>query len=426
VRDVTVGQSKEGQVVSDEPQPAARERGPSIGQGQDRERRDAVKQPESAAIPHRERELDLHMKIGAWIGGGGLALLALSPLLKWVNFGAGGFTGISGDGKIVLGLTVAAAAVYVACVLTQRRVIPALLGVQAWGTVAVFWMGGLIWKVGSMLDSPEIRGNPFAGILVSQVSPGTGLYLGLIGGALVAGAAGYVVVRQLLRIKEVKYYYMSQGISCILGILVLFFVGFERPSDADAGVEAVRPAFGIEGLAEEAPAPSLAVGETEIFESLALTPLGAWKAPLTYKVETFSGDQVRKHEDPVLLLALRIENKSIGQVFAPVPAFTDAYEAAKVVDNYGNRTFVSAVCQFSEWPAWGQVGQKREQLAPGKHAVLVFVADDLENPNATGFTWELDLTVDNQFTHQHVSVPTGAEEIRSAEDTVPNVVESRR
>jgi len=304
---------------------------------------------------------------------------------------------------------------YVASLLSRRRIIPALLSVQAWGTVAVFWMGSLIWKVGSLLDAPEMKDNPFAAMLGSQISPGTGLYLGLIGGALVAGAVGYLSVRQLLEAKKVKYYCMSQGVACILGILVAFFMGFESQSDADAGMERARPAFGIGGLAEEAPAPSLPVGETEVFENLALTPLGAWKAPVAYKVETLFGDQVRRHDDPVLLLALRVENKSTGQVFAPVPSFTDAYEAAKVVDNYGNRSFVSGICQFSAWPAWGQVGQKRKKLAPGEIAVLVFVADDLENPDATSFTWELDLTVDNQFTHQPVSIPTGAEEIRSVE-----------
>jgi len=417
-RDAAVEQSREvpqPRLVPDEPQLTGSERRPSVWERQESEKADATAQPERPTALQPTGELDLQMKIGAWIGGGGLALLALSPLLKWVNFGAGGFTGITGDGKIVLGLTVAAAAAYLICLLSQRRVIPALLGVQAWGTVAVFWMGGLIWKVGSLLDSPEIKDNPFAAMLGSQVSPGTGLYVGLIGGAVVTGAAGYVVVRQLLRAKKVKYYYVSQGVSCLLGILVLFLVGFDRASDAGAGTEPVRMAFGIGGLAEEAPGPSLAVGETKVFGNLALTPLGAWKAPVAYKVEALFGDQVRRHDAPVLLLVLRVENRSTGQVFAPVPPFTDAYEAAKVIDNYGNRSFVSAICQFPEWPAWGQVGQKREKLTPGEVAVLVFVADDLENPDATSFTWELDLTVDNQFTQQRGSVPTGAEEIRSVE-----------
>ncbi len=201
----------------------------SVGQGEEGRGRHVAKHMEPAAVPHRRGELDLHMKIASWIGGAGLALLALSPLLKWVNFGAGGFTGIIGDGKIVLGLTVAAAAAYAASLLSQRRLIAALLGVQAWGTVAVFWMGGLIWKVAWLLDSPEMKDNPFAALLGSQVSPGAGLYVGLIGGALIAGAVGYMLVRQLRQTKKVRYYYVSQGLSCALGMLLVVFVGFDRP-----------------------------------------------------------------------------------------------------------------------------------------------------------------------------------------------------
>ena len=127
-------------------------------------------------------DLDLSIKIAMAVGGVGLLVLALSPLFKWINFGAGGVTGISGDGKIVLGVTVVCAILFALVAFARKRLLPVSLGVGAWGIVAMFWMGALIWKVGSFTDSPEIKDNPFAAIFATQVSPGAGLYLGLIGG----------------------------------------------------------------------------------------------------------------------------------------------------------------------------------------------------------------------------------------------------
>lgn len=153
---------------------------------------DAQKAPSPVANDTRSEYLDNPIKIALAAGGVGLVILALSPLFKWINFGAGGVTGISGDGKIVLGITVVSIIALGLAVFARRRIAAASLGVGAWGTIALFWMGGLIWKVGSLLESSEAEGNPFAAMLATQVSPGSGLYIGLIGGLIAAGALGYV------------------------------------------------------------------------------------------------------------------------------------------------------------------------------------------------------------------------------------------
>jgi phage FluMu protein Com len=111
--------------------------------------------------------LDLPIRIAMAAGGLGLLLLALSPLFKWINFGAGGVTGISGDGRIVLGVTVACAILFALAAFTHKRLVPMSLGVGAWGIVTLFWMGSLIWKVSSITGSPEIKNNPFAAIFAT-------------------------------------------------------------------------------------------------------------------------------------------------------------------------------------------------------------------------------------------------------------------
>jgi len=169
-------------------------------------------------------------EIAAWAAGVGLLLLAISPFFKWINFGSGGVIGLNGDDKIVLGVTVVAMAAYITVMIKQKWLLSLFLGVQAWGTLAMIWMGSLIWKVGSILGSSEMKGNPFAAMFATQISPGAGLYLGLIGGIAVAGALGFIAVRRLLDSGSLIPYYATQGLSCVLGILLVIFVGPGRPS----------------------------------------------------------------------------------------------------------------------------------------------------------------------------------------------------
>lgn len=162
--------------------------------------------------------------------GVGLIVLALSPFFTWVKFGAGGVTGLAGDGKILLGLTVIVGAAFAAAIVKDKWLTPALLSTQGWGTIAFLWMGALIWNFGSILESPDMQDNPFATLFATQISPGAGLYLGLVGGIVVAAAAGFLAVRILSTKQNLNLYFVSQGISCALGILLAFSVIPARPS----------------------------------------------------------------------------------------------------------------------------------------------------------------------------------------------------
>lgn len=175
-------------------------------------------------------QLDHHTKIAALVAGVGLLIMGVSPLFKWINFATGGMIGLKGDGKIVLGITAAAMAIYIAAIFKQKWYTIAVLMVQAWATVAIFWMGAIVWKVGSIFDLPDVKDNPFAGLLVSQISPGAGLYLGLIGAIAVAAALGFIALR---RVGSVIPYCGTQSVSIALGILLALFVGSDRPSEPE-------------------------------------------------------------------------------------------------------------------------------------------------------------------------------------------------
>ncbi|MGO9600996.1 MAG: hypothetical protein ACLP7Q_23690 [Isosphaeraceae bacterium] len=169
----------------------------------------------------------MHTKIAALAAVLGLVVLAVSPLFKWMNFASGGVIGLKGDGKIVLGITLVAIAICIAVLIKPKWRKVGVLAVQAWGTVAVFWMAALIWKAGSIFDSSD---NLFAALLATQISPGAGLYLGLIGALMVAAALGFVAVRRVLAFGSIKAYFGTQGLSVALGILLAFFVGPPGPS----------------------------------------------------------------------------------------------------------------------------------------------------------------------------------------------------
>ena len=195
-------------------------------------RGESVRSSVPGAVPAIQH-LDMQTKVAALAAVVGLAVLAVSPLFKWMNFASGGVIGLKGDGQIVLGITLVAIGICTAVLIKPKWLKAGVLAVQAWGTVAVFWMTALIWKVGSVFDSSDIKDNPFAGLLASQISPGAGLYLGLIGALVVAAALGFVAVRRLLASGSIKAYFATQGLSVALGILLAFIVGFSGPSKHD-------------------------------------------------------------------------------------------------------------------------------------------------------------------------------------------------
>ena len=357
-------------------------------------------------------DLDNPIKIALGAGGVGLVILALSPLFRWINFGAGGVTGISGDGKIVLGITAVSIIALGLAVFARRRIAAASLGVGAWGTIALFWMGGLIWKVGSLLESSVAEGNPLAAMLATQVSPGSGLYLGLIGGLIAAGALGYVAYRQLQGAGHTRVFYIGQACALVLGVLVAAVVGPDSKSTSSSSASLSSGSPFSEPKEE---VTSIAQGEQTQLGQAMLEVLGAWRGPLSVEVRSsFSSEtRVRHYSTPVLMLALRATNTSEGQVFSVAPSHSDPWRLCTVRDGHGNRSLAAAIAQFERWPPSSlQVGQQPTRLKPGDSTVLVFIVDKLQNPDAETFTWNINCYVDNQFSKHKVSVLTARDQVK--------------
>ena len=325
------------------------------------------KGPEHRDDSTEKTPFSLHMKVAGWIGAVGLLVLALSPLFNWVNIGVGGVTGITGDGKIVLGLTVAAIAAYIVGLSTRKKLTPVLLAVQSWGTVAVFWMGGLIWQVSVLLKSPELEDNPFAALIATQAGPGAGLYLGLVGALAVAGGVGFFAVRYLLRRRAVKFYCVAQGLSCAVGIAVAFLVGFERSADSDTNNTAskIRAAHAVEG-----------VGSTDSgvpFDS----------EPPPEEKELPSGQASREKEEYVRLVDLYSFQAKYYTTFLDerVPGVEFKLR------NRGERTLklVEVTVYFKD--ARGQVISEENY-----HPVLVssFSLDSSSKPLKPGYVWQME------------------------------------
>ncbi len=188
-----------------------------------------------APPPAATTDFDLPFKIALGTVGAGLFFLAISPFFRWVNIGLGGITGIAGDGRILFAFTIVAIILFGAATFYQKWFDGVVLSISLMATLVVFWMGGLIWKLGASFRDLD---NPFAAML--GMGPGAGLYLGLIGGLLSTGALGYVAYRRLEPRHCTHYYYIIQASGVALGVVVLIFSG-ERLTDQDANVGRPSP-----------------------------------------------------------------------------------------------------------------------------------------------------------------------------------------
>jgi hypothetical protein len=135
------------------------------------------------------------------------------------------------------------------------------------------------------------------------------LYLGLIGGIVVAGALGFAAVRRLLLAGNLKPFYACQCLSCFLGILLAFFVGPDlAPKTNDTATGSLFSSQTSElGVGQKvAPAgPVIPLGKPHDAPGFRATLLDA-RIDLP-ELKDWSGE-IRRGEDPNLILQFRVKN----------------------------------------------------------------------------------------------------------------------
>jgi hypothetical protein len=194
----------------------------------------------TVAITSTPDHLDGQTKFALLTGGIGLVALAVSPSFKWATVVSGGVIGLHGEaGKIVLSISLFAMAVYIAVLIKQRLLLIGVLAAQAWGTVAVFWMAGVIWTLASISDRLDAD-NMIGQMLATQIAPGSGLYLGLIGGIVVAASLGFVALRRPIKIWRVGVYHITQVVSLAVGVWIAVFIAPDRASNYTRNEEKTR------------------------------------------------------------------------------------------------------------------------------------------------------------------------------------------
>jgi len=237
------------------------------------------------------------------------------------------------------------------------------------------------------------------GFLVALVRRGSGIGYP-IGGGIVSGLALAIGIAQVGAVG-----------SALTGVATAIDESHRQQTRTNQEVVA-EGAVGSAFSAPDEIVTTVAVGEDVQLGQVLFKPLGAWKGPISLKSSGLYGNTTRQYSEPVLMLAVHVTNTSEGQVFAAAPRWSDPWEICKVTDTHGNRDLASAVCQFQEWPASGQIGQRPTPLKPQQSAVLVFIMDELANPEADRFTWSIDCLTDNQYSKQTVSVVTPANQVQ--------------
>lgn len=260
------------------------------------------------------------------IAGAGLLFACLAPFFKWVNVGAGGVTGLAGDGKFMLAINAAAIIAFVTSLMKQQLFTPFLIAIQAWGIAVLFWMGGLLWKISSIANEPEVRDNLFATMLSTMlVSPGPGLYIGLIGGMCIAGSLGYITATRFIREQRAATFIAIESLALFVGMGAAIALGPSVwPEQGD------RADFKPLSLGETARAKESII-EAElnkpfVLGKLEITPLSF--EPVTLNERPMLGD-VRPRDTQSIVFSFAAKNISEGEVFPP-------FSTMEVIDNFGN------------------------------------------------------------------------------------------
>jgi hypothetical protein len=153
----------------------------------------------------RQRPLTMLPWIACFVSIGAICLAATLP---WVEILSGGISGLQGDGRILLGISLLVCTILgLSFGPLKRHRAAALITCLAWGTFCIAWMFSIIWTiacgfpdtdstrdVGSTPDIGDAFANALAAAISTQVQPGFGLYVGAIGGVTLAAAAWWAWV----------------------------------------------------------------------------------------------------------------------------------------------------------------------------------------------------------------------------------------
>jgi len=169
--------------------------------------------------------LRAYFTIAIWVTGGGLLLTCLSPFFYWIRVGAFGMTGLAGDGKFLLAISILAFVAFFASFARINLKFPLLVCVQAWGIIVAFWMLALIIKASSIANPASADENAFVPLFAMLISPGIGLYIGLIGGFCVAGALGYLIAMQFQEKRSVKAFVAIESFAVCMGLVIAVLIG---------------------------------------------------------------------------------------------------------------------------------------------------------------------------------------------------------
>ena len=259
---------------------------------------------------------------------------------------------------------------------------------QGLGTIAAFWMAGQVWGILAFRQSPEIHGNMFGQMMALQLTPGAGLFVGLLSGI------GVAVVFALLAIQCLKKPYsfaISQTVSFVVGIVIAVTFGHQgdfpskpRPSEqalaglADVTGESTQSSPSSK-TAPPAELPATRLGQTIVLDQVKVTP----RTVELRKVRNKNNDQETK--EPVLALTLVVENVSQGQVFSP-------YASASGKDNFGNDLQEVGGKYGSFYP---EGSAAYDDLKPSQKAVVI-VCLEPKMETATSYKWELTQKCNNQ------------------------------
>lgn len=156
------------------------------------------------------------------VTGSGLGCLTLSTFLSWINFGVFNIRGVQSPvGLAMLTITIIVAVIYAAALTDRRWSRVGMMITQGWGTIAALWIMALLLVFFYELLKSDPKGAAILAILILGIGPGNGLYLGLFGALLIAGALGYLLIQECKKTGDFHPYIISQSVSVAIAILLI-------------------------------------------------------------------------------------------------------------------------------------------------------------------------------------------------------------